>query len=91
MNQELLYKYFKGITSIEEEKMILDWVDASDENRDTFLKERMIYDISLFSDKQDNNEKKTVRIMPMAPLDGPHSRRHHCRHSRLFHHLRLSI
>ena len=25
----------------------------------------MIYDISLFSDKQDNNEKKTVRIMPM--------------------------
>ena len=84
MNQELLYKYFKGITSIEEEKMILDWVDASDENRDTFLKERMIYDISLFSDKQDSNEKKTVRIMPML-------RRHHCRHSRLFHHLRLSI
>ena len=25
MNQELLYKYFKGITSVEEEKMILDW------------------------------------------------------------------
>lgn len=24
MNQELLYKYFKGITSIEEEKMVLD-------------------------------------------------------------------
>ena len=31
MNQELLYKYFKGITSVEEEKMILDWIDASDE------------------------------------------------------------
>ena len=58
MNQELLYKYFKGITSVEEEKMILDWIDASDENRDIFLKERMIYDISLFSDKQ-------VHIMPM--------------------------
>ena len=28
MNQELLYKYFKGITSVEEEKMILDWIDA---------------------------------------------------------------
>ena len=65
MNQELLYKYFKGITSVEEEKMILDWIDASDENRDIFLKERMIYDISLFSDKQGNNEKKTVHIMPM--------------------------
>ena len=55
MNQELLYKYFKGITSVEEEKMILDWIDASDENRNIFLKERMIYDISLFSDKQGNN------------------------------------
>ena len=88
MNQELLYKYFKGITSVEEEKMILDWIDASDENRDIFLKERMIYDISLFSDKQGNNEKKTVRIMPMG---GPYSRRHHCRHCRLFHHLRLFI
>ena len=33
MNQELLYKYFKGITSVEEEKMILDWIDASDEIR----------------------------------------------------------
>ena len=41
MNQELLYKYFKGITSVEEEKMILDWIDASDENRDIFLKERI--------------------------------------------------
>ena len=45
--------------------MILDWIDASDENRNIFLKERMISDISLFSDKQGNNEKKTVRIMPM--------------------------
>lgn len=41
MNQELLYKYFKGITSVEEEKMILDWIDASDENRDIFLKEHI--------------------------------------------------
>ncbi len=55
MNQELLYKYFKGITSIEEEKLILDWVDASDENRETFLKERMIYDISLYECPQISN------------------------------------
>ena len=33
MNQELLYKYFKGTASIEEEKQILDWVEASEENR----------------------------------------------------------
>lgn len=65
MDQELLYKYFKGAASIEEEKQILDWVDASDENRDAYLKERMIYDISLFSDQQDVEEKKTIRLMPM--------------------------
>ena len=41
MNQELLYKYFKGTTTIEEEKRILDWVEASEENREAFLKERM--------------------------------------------------
>ena len=29
MEQELLYKYFKGTTSEEEERLILDWVDAS--------------------------------------------------------------
>ena len=51
MNQDLLYKYFKGNATIEEEKQILDWVDASDENRKTFQKERMLYDIALFSNE----------------------------------------
>ena len=64
MNQELLYKYFKGTASIEEEKQILDWVEASEENREAFLKERMLFDISLFSTKQDA-KKKTMHIMPM--------------------------
>ena len=36
MNQELLYKYFKGIATIEEEKLILDWVEAS-ENETFFV------------------------------------------------------
>lgn len=65
MDQELLYKYFKGAASIQEEKQLLDWVEASDENREAFLKERMIYDISLFSDKQDVKEKKSLSIRPM--------------------------
>ena len=42
MEQELLYKYFKGTTSEEEERLILDWVDASPENRKAFQKERML-------------------------------------------------
>lgn len=58
MNQELLYKYFKGITSVEEEKMILDWIDASDENRDIFLKERMIYDIPCSRTSRETMKRK---------------------------------
>lgn len=64
MNQELLYKYFKGTTSIEEEKQILDWVEAADENREAFLKERMLFDISLFSEKQET-KKKATRLIPI--------------------------
>ena len=63
MNQELLYKYFKGTASIEEEKQILDWVEASEEHREAYLKERMLFDVSLFSTKQDN-KKKAIRLMP---------------------------
>lgn len=64
MNQELIYKYFKGTASVEEEKQILDWVEASDENREAFLKERMLFDIALFSEKQET-KKKTARLIPM--------------------------
>ncbi|OCM99678.1 hypothetical protein AE749_05460 [Bacteroides fragilis] len=52
MEQELLYKYFKGTASEEEEKLILNWVDASPENRKAFQKERMLYDIALFTDEK---------------------------------------
>ena len=66
MEQELLYKYFKGTTSEEEERLILDWVDASPENRKAFQKERMLYDIALFTDeKQMNRKDRKARIIPM--------------------------
>lgn len=65
MNQELLYKYFKGNATTAEEKQILDWVEANDENREAFLKERMLYDISLFSSKEDAKQKKTIQFTPM--------------------------
>ena len=64
MNQELLYKYFRGTASVDEEKQILDWVEASEENREAFLKERMLFDIALFSSKQDA-KKKNIRMIPM--------------------------
>ena len=38
MNQDLLHKYFKGETSVDEEKRILNWVDESEENRTAFIR-----------------------------------------------------
>lgn len=66
MDQKILYKYFKGIATIDEEKQILDWVDASPDNRKALQKERMLYDIALFADeKKVKKEEKTIRILPV--------------------------
>ena len=67
MNQDLLYKYFKGNANIEEEKQILDWVDASDENRKAFQKERMLYDIALFSEEEKPASCQYCNGQPVLP------------------------
>lgn len=64
MNQELLHKYFKGDTSTEEEKRILDWVDESAENRKALQKERMLFDIALFTDSG-KQKREGIRIFPL--------------------------
>lgn len=67
MNQLVLHKYFKGIASQKEEELILEWVDASEENKEMFRKERMLYDISLFSNNAQQTKKaKKSRIIHMA-------------------------
>lgn len=40
MQRELLHKYFRGGTSPEEEKLIMDWADASPDNYHQYLEER---------------------------------------------------
>ncbi|WP_291592996.1 FecR family protein [Bacteroides sp.] len=68
MNQELLHKYFKGNTTVEEEKRILNWVDESENNRKTLLNERMLFDIALFTDSKRHKREKAVagaRLIPM--------------------------
>ncbi len=65
MDQDTLYKYFSGLATTEEEMQILDWVDESDENLKRFQKERLLFDIALFSDAEP--KKKTVKhyILPV--------------------------
>ena len=68
MNQDLLHNYFKGETSVDEEKRILNWVDESEENRKTLQKERMLFDIALFTDSKRKMREKAgagARIIPM--------------------------
>lgn len=43
MEKELLHKYFRGETSPEEEKLIMDWAEASPENYHEYLEERKIW------------------------------------------------
>ncbi|MEG0038647.1 MAG: FecR family protein [Bacteroides sp.] len=65
MDQHTLFKYFKGNATIDEEKQILDWVDASNDNRKSFQKERMLYDIALFSSDKQQQKQKRIRIFSL--------------------------
>lgn len=58
MNQSVLHKYFQGKASQREEELILEWVDASEDNRKIFLKERMLYDIALFGGNKELDKKR---------------------------------
>ncbi|WP_455584586.1 FecR family protein [Bacteroides sp.] len=44
MNKELLYNFFQGKTSIQEEVQIRNWMEASPENYNLFLEERKLFD-----------------------------------------------
>lgn len=47
MEKELLHKYFKGETFEEEEKLIMDWAEASAENLHAYLEERKLWNALL--------------------------------------------
>lgn len=62
MNQELLYKYFKGNASIKEEESILQWVEESEDNKKKYLEERTLYDAILFNDRQ-IKRKRSIQLV----------------------------
>lgn len=49
MEQSILYRFFEGKTSLEEEIRIRQWMEASPQNQETLFKERRIYDAILLS------------------------------------------
>ncbi|MGE4542377.1 MAG: FecR family protein [Bacteroidales bacterium] len=58
MDKELLYRFFEGKTSIDEERSIRSWLTESAENKKIFLEERMSYDALLFSSRDVVNKQK---------------------------------
>ncbi len=57
MNKDLLYKFFEGNASFEEEEEIMNWMEASSENERNFLKERKLYDAMLLLGNESCCEK----------------------------------
>lgn len=47
MEKELLHKYFRGDTSPQEEKQVMDWAEASADNYRQYLEERKIWNALL--------------------------------------------
>lgn len=67
MNQATLHKYFQGTASQREEELILDWLESSEENKQVYLKERMLYDVALFSGEKEQSaiKRETKRFIPL--------------------------
>lgn len=68
MNRDLLHKYFKGETSVDKKRRILNWVDESEENQKTLQKERMLFNTALFTDPKRKMREKIgtgACIIPM--------------------------
>ncbi|MDH6311193.1 transmembrane sensor [Dysgonomonas sp. PFB1-18] len=57
MNFELLYKFFEGQTTKEEEESIRIWLNSSPENKKYFLEERKVYDAIIL-----NSEEQTEKL-----------------------------
>lgn len=60
MNRALLYRFFEGKTSIDEEKVIRRWLDQSEVNGKIFMEERKTYDALLFTSRDVMNKKKRL-------------------------------
>ena len=62
MNRELLYKFFEGKTSLDEETKIRDWMEKSESNFNCFMQSRKEYDIQILSGSNSKRGKqKNVR------------------------------
>ncbi|GHV20079.1 anti-sigma factor [Bacteroidia bacterium] len=57
MHKDILYRFFSGNTTFKEEVEIRNWMESSPDNKETFFRERKLFDAILVSGKTDIYEK----------------------------------
>lgn len=62
LNKQLLYKFFKGETSFQEEVELKKWMAESKENERFFLQERFLYDSILLNKDLHQNEGRRAKF-----------------------------
>lgn len=64
MNKDLLFKFFEGKSSLDEEKKIREWMEESNTNFNCFMKTRKEYDIQILSGSNviASNKKKLIPL-----------------------------
>jgi len=61
MNQELVHKYLKGEALPQEKLDILEWIEASADNRKQFMQFRRLYDSAIWSESTDEITNRVLQ------------------------------
>lgn len=64
MEKEIIYRFFSGTATVEQEKQLLDWIDESPANRDLFFAERRMFDAMLIHAKPCAPRKRLAHTLP---------------------------
>ena len=62
MNRNLLHSFFDGKSTLEEEKQIRGWIEASETNKKIFNEERVIFDTLILNSHIDLKQVKGSRV-----------------------------
>lgn len=62
MNRNLLHSFFNGKSTLEEEKQIRGWIEASETNKKIFNEERVIFDTLILNSHIDLKQVKGSRV-----------------------------
>lgn len=68
MDKRLLYRFFQGNTTIDEEKHIREWMELSSENEKTLFAERKLFDAMILFPEEEVAAIKKTKAFPLKEL-----------------------